>query len=333
MTVTIGRRELLVALGGAAATWSLMARAQQGERVRRIGVLMNRAANDPDGQARFVAFQQSLQQLGWTDGGNVRIDTRWGEDDVDRERRYAAELVALAPDVILASGTLSTAALRRVTRTLPIVFAGVVDPVGMGFVDGLARPGSNVTGFMIFEYNFSGKWLELLKQIAPSVTRAAVLRDPDVPSGTVYFGAIQAVAQSQRVEVSPISVHDIGNIEPAVTAFARSGNGGLILTPNASVSVHRDLIIKLAARHKLPAIYPYRGMVTDGGLMSYGPDLIDEFRRVAGYVDRILKGEKPADLPVQAPTKYELVINLKTAKALGIDVPPALLARADEVIE
>ena len=329
------RREFITLLCGAAVVWPLAAHAQQPEQMRRIGVLMNRAADDPEGQARLAAFQQALQQLGWNDGRNVRIDTRWGEDDVDRERRAAAELVALAPDIIFASGTLSVAALQKVSRTVPIVFVGVTDPVGAGVVDSLARPGGNVTGFMIYEYSFGGKRLELLKQIAPSVTRVAVLRDPANPAGSAEFAAIQAVAQSLSVQVSPVdSRRDAGEIERAITAFARSPNGGLILTPNAAaVSVNRDLIITLAAQHKLPAAYPFRYMVTGGGLMSYAPDVVDQCRRAAGYVDRILKGEKPADLPVQAPTKYELVINLKTAKALGLTVPPSLLTSADEVIE
>ena len=331
----LGRRGFISLLGGAAVTWPLAARAQQPERMRRIGVLLNRAADDPEGQARLAAFQQALQHLGWSDGRNVRIDTRWGEDDVDRERRVAAELVALAPDIFFASGTLSVAALQHVSRALPIVFVGVTDPVGAGVVDSLARPGGNVTGFMIYEYSFGGKRLELLKQIAPSVTRVAVLRDPANPAGSAEFAAIQAVAQSLRVQVSPVdSRRDTGEIERTITAFAGSPNGGLILTPNAAaVPVHRDLIITLAAQHKLPAVYPFRYMVTDGGLMSYAPDVIDQCRRAAGYVDRILKGEKPADLPVQAPIKYELVINLKTAKALGLTVPQSLLAAADEVIE
>jgi putative ABC transport system substrate-binding protein len=332
------RREFITLLGGAAVVLLALpraARAQQPEQMRRIGVLMNRAADDPEGQARIAAFQQALQQLGWNDGRNVRIDKRWGEDDVDRERRAAAELVALAPDIFFASGTLSVAALQKVSRTVPIVFVGVTDPVGAGVVDSLARPGGNVTGFMIYEYSFGGKRLELLKQIAPSVTRVAVLRDPANPAGSAEFAAIQAVAHSLMVQVSPVdSRRDAGEIERAITAFARSPNGGLILTPNAAaVSVNRDLIITLAAQHKLPAVYPFRYMVTGGGLMSYAPDVVDQCRRAAGYVDRILKGEKPTDLPVQAPTKYELVINLKTAKALGLTVPPSLLTSADEVIE
>jgi putative ABC transport system substrate-binding protein len=327
------RRRDFITLVGAAAAWPLATRAQQPEQVRRIAVLMNVAADDPDGHAGVAAFQQVLQKVDWNDGRNLRIDIRWGGNDVDRDRKYASELVALAPDVILANGTLGVAALQHVTRTLPIVFVGVADPVGAGFVDTLARPGGNVTGFMIFEYSLSGKWLELLKQIGPKLTQAAVLRDPANPAGIAQFGAIQTAAQSLKVEVRPISVRDAGEIGRAIAAFARPANGGLIVTPSASVSAHHDLIISLAAQYKLPAIYPFRSMVTSGGLMSYGPDLVDQFRRAAGYVNRILKGEKPADLPVQAPTKYDLVINLNTAKALGLDVPAQLLARADEVIE
>ena len=328
------RREFIALLGGAATGWPRAARAQQGERVRRIGVLMNRGEHDPEGQGRLAAFRQALQQLGWTDGGNVRIDIRWGEDDVERERKYAAELLALAPDVMMASGTLSVAALQQLNRTMPIVFVGVTDPVGAGLVDSLARPGGNITGFMIYEYSFGGKRLELLKQIAPRVTRAAVLRDPSNPAGGSEFAAIQALAQSLRVEVSPVdSRRDAGEIERIVTAFARSPNGGLILTPNASVSVRRELIVRLAAQNNLPAVYPFRYMVDAGGLTSIGPDVVTQCRSAAGYVDRVLKGEKPADLPVQAPTKYDLVINLKAAKALGLEVPASLLVRADEVIE
>ena len=307
--------------------------AQQPDRVRRIGVLMNVAVGDLQGQTNVTAFRQVLQQLGWTDGRNARIDIRWGENDVDRDRRYAAELVALTPDIILASGTLSVAALQHVTSALPIVFVTVSDPVGAGFVDTLARPGGNTTGFMLFEYSLSGKWLELLKEIAPSVTRAAVLRDAVNPAGIAQFSAIQVTAQSLGVEVSPVSVRDAGEIERAVAAFAGSANSGLIVTPSAGVSVHHNLIITLAARYKLPAVYAERPNVTGGGLISYAPDETDEFRRAAGYVDRILKGEKPADLPVQAPTKYELLVNLKTAKALGLTIPSAVLARADAVIE
>ena len=326
------RREFIVVLG-AAVTSPLATRAQQPEQMRRIGVLMNRAADDPEGQASVAAFQQALQQLGWSDGRNVRIDIRWSHNDVDLDRKYAAELVALAPDILLAAGTLSVTALQRVTRTLPIVFVGVSDPVGAGVVDSLARPGGNVTGFMIFEYSMSGKWLELLKQIAPSATRAAVLRDAVNPAGIAQFGAIQATAQSLGMEVSPVGIRDAGEIERAVAAFARSANGGLIVTPSAGTSVHQDLIITLAARHKLPAVYAFRANVSGGGLISYGPDLVGQYRPAAGYIDRILKGEKPADLPVQAPTKYELIVNLKTAKALGLTIPPSVLARADEVIE
>jgi putative ABC transport system substrate-binding protein len=327
------RRDFITLMGGAAAAWPLAARAQQPEPMRRIGVLMNRAADQPEGQAEVAAFQKALQQLGWNDGRNVRLDIRWSANDVDLDRKYAAELVALAPDVVLANGTLSVAALQRVTRNLSIVFVGVSDPVGAGFVDSLARPGGNVTGFMIFEYSLSGKWLELLKQIAPSVTRAAVLRDSDNPAGIAQFGAIQAAAQSLGVEVSPVSIRDAGEIERAVAAFARSANGGLIVTPSAGTSVHQNLIIALAAQHRLPAVYALRSNVAGGGLISYGPDSVGQYRPAAAYVDRILKGEKPADLPVQAPTKLELVVNLKTAKALNLAIPASVLARADEVIE
>jgi putative tryptophan/tyrosine transport system substrate-binding protein len=330
------RREFitLTLLGGAAATWwPLTAEAQQPEQLRRVGVLTNRVADNPEGQAAVAAFRQALQQLGWSDGRNIRIDMRWGVNDVDRDRRDAAELVALAPDVILASGTPSVAALQHVSRSLPIVFVGVTDPVGAGLVDTLARPGGNVTGFMLLEYSSSGKWLELLKQIAPFVKRVGILRDTANPAGIAQFGVLQGAAQLLGVEVSPVSVRDAGEIERAFAAFARSANGGLIVTGSASASVHRDLIIALAAKHKLPAVYSNRYLVIDGGLISFGADLMDSYRRAAGYVDRILKGEKPADLPVQAPTKYETVINLKTAKALGLTVPPSLLASADEVIE
>ena len=291
--------------GGA---WPLAARAQQGERMRRVGVLMASTADDPESQARIAAFVQALQQLGWTDGRNVRIDTRWATSNADDIRRHAAELAALAPDVILAAaGTSTVAPLLQATRTVPIVFVVVIDPVGAGFVASLARPGGNATGFTMFEYGMSGKWLELLKEIAPRVTRAAVLRDPAVASGIGQFAAVQAVAPSLGVELSPVDVRDAAEIERAVTAFARSPNGGLIVTSSAVATRHRDLIITLAARHRLPAVYAYRFFVTGGGLISYGPDLVDQYRRAAGYVDRILKGEKPADLPVQAPTKYELV--------------------------
>ena len=328
------RREFIKVIGGSAAAWPLIARAQQSEPMRRIGMLMNRAADSAEGQARVAAFTQSLHQLGWTDGRDVRIDIRWGEDKIDLERKYAAELIALGPEIVFASGTLSVIALQGTSRTLPIVFVGVTDPVGASLVDSLARPGGNATGFMIYEYSFGGKRLELLKQVAPGVTRVAVLRDPSNPSGGAEFAAIQALAQSLKLDVSPVDTRrDAGEIERAITTFARTANGGLIVTPNASASVHRDLIVALAARHRLPAVYPFRYHADGGGLVSYGPDVVDQCRRAAGYVDRILKGEKPADLPVQAPTKYELVINLKTAKALGLDLPASVLARADEVIE
>jgi putative ABC transport system substrate-binding protein len=328
------RREFIALLGGGAAAWPLAATAQQPERVRRIGVLMASAGDDLESQARIAAFVQALKQLGWADGPNVRIDIRWATTDADDIRRHAAELAALAPDVLVAAtGTVTAAPLLQATRTVPIVFVQVIDPVGAGFVVSLARPGGNATGFTIYEYGMSGKWLELLKEIAPPMARAAVLRDPAIASGIGQFAAAQAVAPSLGVELSPVDVRDAGEIERAVTAFARSSNGGLIVTASALVTRHRDLIIALAARHRLPAVYAYRYMVAAGGLVSYGPDSIEQYRRAAGYVDRILKGEKPADLPVQAPTKYELVINLKTAKTLGLTVPDALLARADEVIE
>jgi putative tryptophan/tyrosine transport system substrate-binding protein len=327
------RREFIRLLGGAAA-WPLAARAQQPERMRRIGALNGgSSADDPDGQARLAAYLQQLQQLGWTDGRNVRIDYRWGLGDADNIRKYTAELVALAPDVIFAAGTAAVGPMLQATRTVPIVFALVADPVGAGFVDSLSRPGGNATGFLMFEYSLSGKWLEVLKQIAPGVTRAAVIRDPAISAGTGQFGVIQSVAASLGVEVSPVNVRDAVEIERAIAAFARSPNGGLIVTASALSAVHRDLIIALSARHKLPAVYYERYFVGAGGLISYGPDFVDQYRRAAGYVDRILRGEKPADLPVQAPTKYVLTINLKTAKALGLDIPQTVLARADEVIE
>ena len=326
------RREFITLLGSAAA-WPLAARAQQNEQKRRIGILMGLAADDLEAQDRTAAFVQGLQQLGWTEGRNLQIDYRRGAGDTDPTRRYAAELVALAPDVILASGGTVVGPLLQVTRTVPIVFTQTPDPVAAGFVASLARPGGNATGFTTSEYGTSGKWLELLKEIAPRVTRVALLRDPAIPQGIGQFGAIQSVAPSLGLEVSPIDVRDAGEIERAITAFARSSNGGLIVTGSALAVVHRDLIVMLAARYKLPATYFLRDFVTAGGLISYGPDPIDPHRRAAVYVDRILKGEKPADLPVQAPTKYETVINLKTAKALGLDIPPTLLGRADEVIE
>jgi len=326
------RREFLIY--GAAATWPVVAQAQQGEPVRRIGVLDGGiAANDPEGQASLAAFLQELQRLGWTEGRNVRIDRRWGLGDADTIRKYAAELVALAPDVILLSGTATVRPLLQATHTVPIVFTTVADPVGAGFVDSLARPGGNATGFLQFEYNISGKWLELLKEIAPGVTRAAVLRDTAITAGIGQFAIIQSVAPALGVELNPIDLRDAGEIERAVAAFARSPNGGMIVTGSALTVHHRGLIVALANRYKLPAVYHRRFMVAGGGLISYGADLVDQFRRAAAYVDRILKGEKPADLPVQAPTKYELVVNLKTAKALGLTVPPTLLARADDVIE
>ena len=325
------RREFITLIGGAAA-WPLAARAQQADRMRRIGVLMNTTAN-AEQQTNLAAFLQGLQQLGWTDGRNVRIDTRWAGGDALEIRRHAGELAALAQDVILTTGTAGMGPLLQATHTIPIVFNNVADPVGAGFVDSLARPGGNATGFLLVEYGIGAKWLELLKQIAPRVTRVAVLRDPATASGTGQLGAIQSVAPSFGVELRPADVRDAGQIERTIAAFAREPNGGLIAIAGALANVHRDLIIGLAARHRLPAVYAYRHFVTGGGLISYGPDTIDQYRRAAGYVDRILKGEKPADLPVQAPTKYELVINLKTAKALGLTVPDTLLARADEVIE
>ena len=331
MSYRIKRREFITLVGGAAAAWPLASRAQHPDRMRRIGVLMNLAADDAEGQARIAAFVQALQRLGWSDGRNVRIDYRWAAGDAGRFHRYAEELLALTPDVILAAATPSVQALQQATRTVPIVFAIVADPVGAGFVDSLARPGGNATGFTPFEYGISGKWLELLKEIAPRVTRVAVLRDLTIGLG--QLGAIQSVAPSLGVELTPIGLDDTGQIERTVAAFARSPNGGLIVTASTSAIIHRELITTLAARNKLPAVYYERYFVAAGGLMSYGPDFLDQFRSAASYVDRILRGEKPADLPVQAPTKHELMINLNTAKALGLDVPPILLARADKVIE
>jgi len=325
------RREFITLIGGAAA-WPLTAHAQQPERMRRIGAFAG-IEDDAEGQARFAAFVQGLRQLGWTDGRNVRIDYRWGGGNADNIRKHAAELASLAPDLILAAGAAVVGPLLQATRTVPIVFVVVPDPVGAGFVDSLARPGGNATGFITYEYSISAKWLELLKQIAPAVTRAAILRDPAISTGIGQFGAIQAVAQSLGMEVIPVNVRDAREIERAVAAFALSSNGGLIVTASALVVIHRDLIIALAARHKLPAVFYERNFVAAGGLVSYGPDYLDEFRRAAGYVDRILKGEKPADLPVQAPTKYKLVINLKTAKTLSLTIPTSLLSTADEVIE
>jgi putative ABC transport system substrate-binding protein len=325
------RREFITLLSSAVA-WPLAARAQQRERMRRIGVLMNFTSDDPVSQDRLAAFVQGLQELGWTVGRNLQIDYRWGAGNVERYRTFAAELVALTPDVLVTAGAPAVEALQRATRTVPIVFTNVTDPVGGGLVASLARPGGNTTGLTLSEYGLSGKWLELLKEIAPRVTRAAVLRDP-VAVGIGQFAAIQAVAPSLQMELSPVDVRDASEIERAVTAFAGRPNGGLIATSSAPTAIHRELIIALATRHKLPAVYPFRYHVTSGGLISYGPDTLDQYRLAARYVDRILKGEKPADLPVQAPTKYELVINLKTARALGLEVPATLLARADEVIE
>jgi putative ABC transport system substrate-binding protein len=301
--------------------------------MRRLGVLHTPAAVDPEGQVRNAAFLQGLEQFGWTDGGNVRIETRWAAGDADRIRKFVAELVTFAPDVIMTTGSATVGPLLQATRTVPIVFVGTPDPVGAGFVESLARPGGNITGFTPYEYGIGAKWLELLKQSAPGVTRVAVLRDASIASGIGMWGAIQSVAPSFGVELRPIGVRDAGEIEHALTSFAGSPNGGLITTGSALATVHRNLIITLATRYKLPAVYFGRNFVADGGLMSYGPDSADQYRQAAGYVDRILRGEKPADLPVQAPTKYELVINLKTAKALGLTVPQSLLARADEVIE
>ena len=327
------RRDFITFLGGAAAAWPLAAWAQQPERMRRIGILLAATADDTEFQARVGAFLQALALLGWTIGHNVRIDTRWATANAGEIRRHAEEFAAIAPDVILAHGASTLGPLLQATRTVPVVSPVFGDPVGAGFVDSLARPGGNVTGFMSFEYGMAGKWLELLKETVPSVTRAGVLRDPSQGSGTSQFAAIQAVAPSLRVEVNPVNMRDAGEIERGLAAFARSPGGGLIVTAGTAANRHRNLIIALAARHKLPAVYYERYFVAAGGLISYGPDFVDQYRRAAGYVDRILKGEKPADLPVQGPTKYDTAINLKTAKALGLTVPPALLARADEVIE
>ena len=325
------RREFITLIGSASVAWSLVARAQ--EHKRRIGMLMSLLENDPEGEPRVRAFVDGLQQLGWTDGHNVRIDIRWAGNPAD-SGKYAAELVALAPDAIFASSSVNVAALQRITRSVPIVFASVIDPVGAGFVASLARPGGNTTGFSAFEYSLSGKWLELLKELAPNVTRAAVLRDPSLAAGIGQFAAIQALASpSLGVELIPIDVRDPTEMDRAITAFAREPNGGLILTGSQGVATHRNRIIALALQHRLPNVHGFRYYPASGGLASYGPDIIDVHRRAAAYVDRVLKGEKPADLPVQTPTKYELVINLKTAKALGITVPQTVLGRADEVIE
>jgi putative tryptophan/tyrosine transport system substrate-binding protein len=327
------RRHFITLIGGAAAAWSLTARAQQREQMRRIGVLMNLGADDAEGQARFAALLQGLQEAGWVVGRNVRIDVRWGGGDAESFRKQAAELVSLLPDVLFASGIPAATPLLQVTRTVPIVFAQVVDPVGAGLVASLAKPGGNATGFTFAEYAIGGKWVELLKEIAPGVTRVAVLRDAGTSSGIGYFSAIQSVASSLGMELTPVGINDAGEIERGITAFAHAPNGGLIVTGNTLTMVHRALIITLAARHRLPAVYGLHLFVNDGGLISYGADTIDPYRRAAGYVDRILKGEKPAELPVQAPTKLDLAVNLKTAKALGLNLPSSLLARADEVIE
>jgi putative tryptophan/tyrosine transport system substrate-binding protein len=320
-------------LGGAAAAWPLAAPAQQTERMRRIGVLLPFAPDHPVGQARIAALLQELQRLGWIEGHSVRIDIRWTGANPENIRKHADELVASAPDIIFANAPPAVGPLLQATRTVPILFVAVPDPVGAGFVDSLARPGRNATGFTPYEFAIGAKWLELLKELAPRVTRAAVIRDPTIPTGIGQFGAIQSVAPSVGVEVSPVNVRDAAEMERAIAAFGRSSNGGLIVTGSAWAQHHRDLIVSLAARYKLPAVYLERFFVTNGGLISYGPDFVDQYRRAASYIDRILKGEKPADLPVQAPTKYELVINLKTAKALGLEVPASVLARADEVIE
>jgi putative ABC transport system substrate-binding protein len=327
------RRDFIAAVGGAAASWPLAARAQQGERMRRIGALLAIAENDSERDVRVAAFEQGLQQLGWTIGDNLRVDYRWATNDVERSQ-YAAELISLKPDVLFASSGAVVGALQQATRTMPIVFVSVIDPVGGGWVSSLARPGGNATGFASHDFSLSAKWLELLKEIAPRVTRAAVIRDPSVPAGSGGFAAIQTVAPSLGIELTPIGVRDASEIERGITDFAGSPNGGLIMVgPSSSVAHHRDLIIRLAAKHRLPAVYSSRRYIANGGLIAYAADPVDQFRRAAGYIDRILKGEKPADLPVQAPTKYLLIINLKTARVLGLDLPPSVVARADEVIE
>jgi putative tryptophan/tyrosine transport system substrate-binding protein len=327
------RREFITLLGGAGAAWPLSARAQQSERIQRIGVLISLSADDRQSKARVAAFLRGLQPFGWADSRNLRIDYRWGGGNAGHMRSYAAELIALAPDVVVAGGSEAMAAFKQATRNVPIVFVNVGDPVGAGFVDSLSRPSGNATGFMPFEHGLSPKWLELLKEIAPGVTRVAVIRDAAIAAGIGQLGAIRAVSSSSGMEVSPIGVGDAPEIERAVSAFAHGPSGGMIVTASPSTAFHRDLIISLAVRHRLPAIYPLRLFADSGGLISYGADTVDQYRLAASYVDRILRGEKPADLPVQAPTKYELVINLKTAKALGLEIPPMLLARADEVIE
>jgi putative tryptophan/tyrosine transport system substrate-binding protein len=327
------RRQFITLLGGSAAAWTLGARAQQRERMRSVGVLTPFAAHNTEGQNRVTAFAQALQQMGWSVGQNARLHYRWGDGTSAAMQKYAAELVALAPDVILADSSAALSPLLQATQTIPIVFAIVADPVGAGYVETLARPGGNATGFTPFEYGVAGKWLELLKEIAPRVTRAAILRDPAIAAGPGQFGALQAVAPSLGVELRAVNVRDADEIERSIAGFAQGSNGGLVVTGSAAAAAHRDLIVTLAARHRLPAVYNARLYGEIGGLVCYGADFLDQFRRAAGYVDRILKGEKPADLPVQAPTKYELVINLKTAKALGLEIPSSVLARADEVIE
>jgi putative ABC transport system substrate-binding protein len=329
----VKRREFLTCLGGAAAIWPLAARAQQIDRMRRIGILITTAERDPEGRIRLAAFWKEMESLGWADGRNLQVRILWGAGNPDRFQKYAAELIAFRPDAILATGSSAVEPLLRATDTVPIVFVTVIDPIGGGFVESLARPGRNATGFILFEYGLSGKWLELLKQIAPNTTRAGIIRDSALPASLGQLGAIQAVAPSLGVDLSVINLRDASEIERGVAAFARSSGGGLIVAASPLAGIHRDLIVNIAARHKLPTVYFGRQFVSVGGLLSYGPNLVDQYRLGAAYIDRILKGEKPADLPVQAPTKYELVINLKTAKALGITIPPALLARADEVIE
>jgi putative tryptophan/tyrosine transport system substrate-binding protein len=334
MAINIARRQFIVALGSAASAWPLRVPAQQLRGVRRVGVLMSTAADDSLGQTYIAAFAQGLQQLGWEVGTNLRIDTRWGANDTERFRKYAADLVASAPDVILGTAASIVGGLQQASRTVPIVFVTTIDPVGSGLVASLAHPGGNITGFIAYEFSLSAKLLELLKEIAPGVTRVAVVRDPSVPAGSGGFAAIQTAAPSFGVELTPVGVHDASEIERGIMEFARGSNDGLIVVgPGSSMSLHRDLIVALAARHRLPAVYSSPAYATSGGLICYGADATDQFRRAAGYVDRILKGEKPADLPVQAPTKYELVINLKTAKTLGLTVPQSILTRADEVIE
>jgi len=327
------RREFITLIGGTVGAWPIATRAQQRERMRRVGVLTPFAADDAEGQARLTAFAQALQQAGWTLGQNLRLDYRWGDGKPDTMRKHAANLVELAPDVILANSSAAVSPLLQVTRTVPIVFAAVADPVGVGYVESLAQPGGNATGFTALEYQFAGKWLELIKEIAPRVTRLAVLRDSAIAAGPGQFGVLQAFAPSLGLELRPVDLREAGQIERSINTFAQGSNGGLIVTGSPAATAHRNLIVALAARNRLPAVYYLPVFCAAGGLICYGVDFLDQFRRAAGYVDRILKGEKPADLPVQAPTKYELAINLKTAKALGLDVPPMLLARADEVIE